>query len=59
MGKTFKPSDDTIRGLRQAALSVCSGGSGLSISGGFNTGTGLPQEGQEGMSLMPANVTPK
>ena len=54
MGKTFKPSADTIKSLRQAALSI--GASGLSISGGFNTGTGLPQED---MSPMPANVTPK
>ena len=54
MGKTFKPSAGTIRILRQAALSI--GASGLSISDGFNTGTGLPQED---MSPIPANVIPK
>lgn len=54
MGKTFKPSADTIKSLRQAALSI--GASGLSISGGFNSGKGLPQEG---MPPMPATATPK
>lgn len=55
MGKTFiKPSAETIRSLRQAALSI--GASELSISDGFNTGTGLTKEAP---SPAPTGVIPK